>query len=124
MILGENNEVSFNGKERKNHTSLPLADVDFSLCVHIKTKQPGNIVSNFPGNKRWTHDSKALFVDATGNVKFVSGREVLCQSYSFVNDDKWHEIAVVYSSKDTRYFKNHIEFSSFRYHTNQSASFS
>lgn len=106
VILGEDNEVSFNdGTETKNHARLPLANVDFSLCVHIKTNQAGTIVSNFPGNRRWKNESKALFVDATGNVKFVFGEEILCQSFSRVIDDKWHEIAVVYSNEDKRYYE-------------------
>ena len=84
--------------------ALPLANVDFSLCVNIKTRQAGNIVSNLPENLRWNDECKALCVDQTaGVIKFISGENILCESFSRVNDDKWHEIAVVYSSEDKRY---------------------
>jgi hypothetical protein len=87
-----------------NRATLPLANVDFSLCVNIKTSQGGNIISNLPENRRWRNVSKALCVDPTsGVVKFISGENIVCESFSRVNDDKWHEIAVVYSNEDKRY---------------------
>jgi hypothetical protein len=90
--------------EMVNRDTLPLANVDFSLCVNIKTSQGGNIISNLPENRRWRNSSKALCVDPTaGVVKFISGENILCESFSRVNDDKWHEIAVVYSNEDKRY---------------------
>ena len=103
MIFGEDNEVSFNGMEMATRDTLPLAGADFSFCVHIKTNQAGNIVSNLPENRRWTNESKALFVDDTGNAKFVSGEDILCESLLRVDDDNWHEIAVIYSNEDKRF---------------------
>ena len=83
--------------------ALPLAKADFSLCVRIKTNQAGNIVSNLPENFRWNDDCKALCVDPTGIVKFISGRNIACESTTQINDDRWHEVAVVYSNEDQRY---------------------
>ncbi|CAB4012131.1 NFX1-type zinc finger-containing 1-like, partial [Paramuricea clavata] len=101
VIFGEEGEFSFNGMQMETRAALPLANVDFSLCVNIKTRQAGNIVSNLPENLRWNDECKALCVDQTaGVIKFISGPNILCESFSRVNDDKWHEIAVVYSSKD------------------------
>ena len=102
-IFGDDNEVSFNGMQMVSLATLPLAGVDFSFCVHIKTNRAGNIVSNLPEDRRWTNESKALFVDAAGIVKFVSSENILCESSSRVDDDSWHEIAVVYSYEDNRY---------------------
>ena len=82
---------------------LPLASVDFSLCVNIKTDQGGCIVSNLPGNLRWNDQSKCLWVDPAGIVKFISGENIVCDSISRVNDDQWHEIAVVFSNETKRY---------------------
>ena len=87
----------------KSHGTLPLAGVDYSFCVHIKTNQAGSIFSNLPEDRRWTNESKALFVDTTGGVKFVSGENILCESFSRVDDGSWHEIAVVYSNEEKMY---------------------
>ena len=102
VIFGEENEISFNGMEMATHEALPLGNVDFSLCVNIKTRQAGTVASNFPEDRRWKNESKALFVDATGVAKFVCGGHTLCESFSQINDDSWHEIGVVYSSEDKR----------------------
>ena len=82
---------------------LPLANVDFSLCITFKTKQAGIIAINLPDNREWNVKCKALCVDRNGTVIFVSGEKVLCRSSTRVNDNIWHEIAVVYSNKDDRY---------------------
>lgn len=87
-----------------NWEELPLGNVDFSLCMNIKTRQAGTIVGNLPENLIWMNDSKALCVDANGVVKFIAGENILCESFSRVNDDKWHEIAAVYSNEDERYY--------------------
>jgi hypothetical protein len=88
--------------EMASRPGLPLAGVSFSLCVNIKTHQAGNIVSNLSENLRWNAESKALYVDTTGVIKFISGGNTVCESFSTVNDDQWHEIALVYSNEDKR----------------------
>ena len=100
--MGENNEITFNGMQMAVRGALPLANTDFSLSVRIKTSQAGNIVSNLPENRRWNDECKALCVDPTGVVRFVSGENIVCESFTRVNDDKWHEIGIVYSSEDER----------------------
>jgi hypothetical protein len=103
FILGEEKEIRFTGMEMERRRPLPLANVDFSLCVNIKTVQGGSIVSNLPKNLKWNDESKALCVDRTGVVRFISGQNIVCESTSRVNDDRWHEIAVVYSNEHQRY---------------------
>ena len=88
--------------------AVPLARADFSMCVKIKTSQAGNIVSNLPEDRRWNNESKALYVDPTGIVKFVTGRLIVCESLTQINDDRWHEVAVVYSNEDQRYCEDNI----------------
>ena len=103
VIIGEDNEILFTGMQMERRQHLPLANVDFSLCVNIKTDQGGSIVSNLPGDLRWNDESKALCIDNTGVVKFISGQHLVCDSISRINDDRWHEIAVVYSNEYKRY---------------------
>ena len=99
VIIGEDNEILFSGMQMERRQPLPLANVDFSLSVDIKTDQGGSIVSNLPGDLRWNDESKALYIDNTGVVKFISGKHLVCDSISRINDDQWHEIAVVYSNE-------------------------
>ena len=96
--------MTFNGRQMVNHEGLPFAGTDFSLSANIKTVRGGSIICQVPERRIWRNDSKALYVDATGVVKFTSDQNILCESHARVNDDKWHEIAVVYSDEDKRYF--------------------
>ena len=103
IIFGENDEILFSGVQMERRQPLPLANVDFSLCVNVKTGQGGSIVSNLPGDLRWNDESKALCVDNTGIVRFIAGQHLVCQSTSRISDNEWHEIAVVYSNEHKRY---------------------
>ena len=95
--------MAFTGMGMDTGKKLPLGYVDFSLCATFMTKQAGIIAINLPVNRKWNVECKALCVDADGAVVFVSGENVLCRSFSRVNDDIWHEVAAVYSHDKERY---------------------
>ena len=101
-IFGEQ-EQTFNGRHMANCEGLPLAGTDFSLYANVKTRQAGCIFCSIPENRMWMNDSKALIIDATGVIQFISGPNVMSEGHSRVNDDKWHEVAVVYSEENKRY---------------------
>ena len=103
-MIDEDDGMAFTGMGMDTGEMLPLANADFTLCATFKTKQAGTIAINLPESQIWNVECKALCVDPDGAVIFISGENVLCRSFSHVNDDNWHEIAVVYSNEDKRYF--------------------
>ncbi|XP_028413341.1 NFX1-type zinc finger-containing protein 1-like isoform X2 [Dendronephthya gigantea] len=100
VVVRKEDTFSFNGRKVLICENVPLANVDFSFYVNIKTAQAGNILSVMPENRRWLNESKALCVDETGIVKFIFGENIVCESYSRVDDDKWHEIGLVYAQEE------------------------
>ena len=102
MIFGEEKQA-FDGTRVETCESLPFARTDFSLCTSIKSKRIGCIVCSVPENRVWEDDSKALIIDAAGLIEFISNQNILARSYSRVDDNKWHEVAVVYSDENKRY---------------------
>ena len=103
-MIDEDDGMAFTGMGMDTGEMLPLANADFSLRAIFKTKQAGFIAINLPESQMYNVECKALCVDPNGAVIFVSGENVLCRSFSHVNDNNWHEIAVVYSNEDKRYF--------------------
>lgn len=93
----------FNGQDMIMSEGLLLAGNDFSISTEVKTRQGGAIISSVAVDGRWTNNSKLVYIDPNGTVKFIAAQNTLCETYSSVNDDKWHEIAVVYSEEENRY---------------------
>ncbi|XP_028413342.1 NFX1-type zinc finger-containing protein 1-like [Dendronephthya gigantea] len=100
VLLKKDNVIDLNGTNNFPFEKLPMANEDFSFYVNIKTTQAGTIFSSMPGNRRWSSESKALCVDRTGFVRFISGEDIVVESYSRVDDDRWHEIGLVYSGEE------------------------
>jgi hypothetical protein len=68
------------------------------LAVLIKTTTPGTIISKT--GVTWSPGSVALTISQTGTANYQINGVGTITGTTKVNDAKWHEVALVYSSQE------------------------
>ena len=100
--LIDENEESFDGTRfipyTKSHVNLE--STDFSLAVLLKTMTNGTILSKTGAS--WASGNLAFLVDFSGFVSLQIKDVGSIAGKTKVNDGQWHEVAVVYSMKESK----------------------
>ncbi|MEM7784348.1 MAG: DUF6797 domain-containing protein, partial [Planctomycetota bacterium] len=78
--------------------AFEMKDSDYSIRAKIKTAEGGTIFSQTRDQDQWVPDGKTFFV-RRGRLTLDIGWVGAVQSDRKVNDGKWHDVAMTYSSR-------------------------
>jgi putative heme-binding domain-containing protein len=73
-----------------------LVEHDFTITARIKTKQDGVIFAYAQPGDKWTPNGQVLFLRG-GRLSFDIGWVGVIQAPRKINDNKWHDVAVVWT---------------------------
>ena len=98
--LIDENEEKFDGTRVITYTksTVNFESSDFSLAVLVKTTTPGTVISKT--GVTWSPGNVAFTISPTGTVSYQINGVGTITGTTKVNDAKWHEVAVVYSSQE------------------------
>lgn len=78
---------------------LDLVDQDFTIAARVKTKQDGVLFALTQPGEPWAPNGQVLFLRG-GRLSFDIGWVGVLQSKRKLDDDKWHDVALVWTKKD------------------------
>jgi len=96
--------LSFDGKTRVEIAKagkLNMSLADYTICARIRTKQDGTILAKTAAGGNWPRGGQSLFV-RSGKLAFDIGFVGVVGGRTAVNDNRWHEVAMIYEHATNR----------------------
>src|SRR5262249_54377286 len=78
-----------------------MAAADYTITARIKTTKGGSLFARAPATKKWARGGKSLFI-RKGKVVFDIAWVGEVASRRRVDDDLWHDVALVYEHQTGR----------------------